>query len=344
MKNSVSIGRFRICQTEDAVTGASDIYDLVLAGVSWESRATKALEIAKLRHGKTVLIRFASSDPAIVARKDATEAELRKMRPDAELLQLESSLSFQKNSALLERRLIETVMEVGRPLRVFIDISCIPRSYCAFLVGLGFGRELVGRLDCGYSEGFYTWEAASADVASGPRSIISLGEWSSLQIPYLEAQETIPAERDLLVQIGGEIGYSLPFVERYEPVRLGLMFIENGVERVLVNKNEESAYNTLIAEPKVARSDYAIEDVVGVTRHIHDFCALEPDRVVTGLAIGSKAHSLGMALAAVDIENLEVVCRIPTSYGSGDVAATGRVFYYSIEDRFEPTAYFGPAD
>jgi hypothetical protein len=288
-----------------------------------------------------LLLRFASSDTNIVAQKDTVEAVFREKFKNAETVHLGSALAFQENSASLERTLSEAFVKVGRPLRVLVDISCLPRSYCAFLVGLGFGREIFGRLDCLYSEGVYRWDVSSEDAGSGPRSIISVGEWASLQIPYLEAQETIPASRDLLVQIGGEIGYSLPFVERYEPIRLGLIFLKDGVVPVLVNRNEDSAYRTLIAEPKVARADYGIGDVVGVTEHIHDFCRVEPDRVVTGLAIGSKAHALGMALAAIDTENLEVVCRIPTSYKFNDVAPTGIVFHYRIEDRFEPAAYFG---
>lgn len=340
MKSETSIGRFRLAQLSapPSLDGARD-YDLLLFGVSWKSRAVTGIERTGLRSGRTLCLRFASTDPAVVAAKDTTQRAYESAFGAIELFSLKSSLLFSENSALIERRLTEIAQEVGRPLRVLLDISCLPRSYATFIIGLGFVREIFGRVDCLYSEGQYTWED-TADSMGGPRSLISIGEWASLQIPYLEAQETIPAERDLLVEIGGEIGYSLPFVERYEPVRLGLIFIEGGVDPVLVNKNEASAYNSLIAEPKVDRVDYPIGDVVSVVEHIHGFCGADRGRVVTGLAIGSKAHALAMALAAVDLDNLELVCRIPTSYARADVLPTGNVFFYRAQDRFEPTSYF----
>lgn len=316
-------------------------YDLVILGVSWESRSTCAISSIGLQKTPNLCIRFASSDPEVLALKDANESKLRAHFENPTILNLSSSISFQENATSVEKILVTLSQDRGRPLKILLDITALPKSYCAFIVGVGFGRDLLGRLDFVYTEGSYTWETPDPGAPDGPHSIISEGEWSSLQVPYLEAQETIPSSRDLLVEIGGEIGYSLPFVERYEPIRLGLIFIKDGVDPVLANRNEEIAYRTLIAEPKVTREDLPIGDVIGVVNHIHSFCGSEPDRVVTGLAIGSKAHAVAMALAAVDIENLEVVCRIPTSYRWSDVAPTGRAFFYSVQDRFEPTSYFG---
>jgi hypothetical protein len=103
--------------------------------------------------------------------------------------------------------------------------------------------------------------------------------------------------------------------------------------------SERAAYLELTSDPRLDRADIAIYDAVSVLAHVHAFCAAEPSRSVVGLAIGSKAQSLALALAALDIENLEVVCRVPSSYSLKDVGPTGRVFVYEIEDRFEPMAY-----
>ena len=140
--------------------------------------------------------------------------------------------------------------------------------------------------------------------------------------------------------LGGEIGLSLPFIERFEPERISVVFIKDGLDADKLEGSERAAYIELMSDPRLDRIEIAIDDAVAVLAHVHAFCATDPNRSIVGLAIGSKAQSLALALAALDIENLEVVCRVPTAYTSKDVCPTDRIFIYEIEDRFEPLAYF----
>jgi hypothetical protein len=339
MSDTLAVGRLRMRQGQLKVGVAlSQKYDLFISAVSWESRNTTALGIAGGFSSSALLLRFASSKPAADVLKDANQAKLVSLCPKNKILLLNQSTEFDTNSVLIETALRDRFQERKLPLRVLVDISCIPKAYISFLCGLGFTNDYVCRLDCLYSEG--TYNIAGASTPGGPLSIISEGEWTSQQIPYLEASDMFSSKRDLIVILGGEIGYSLPFIERYEPERLGVVFIRNGLDVDALVGSEKAAYAELTSEPKLQRADFDIDDVLGVLAHVHDFCNSGELRPVVGLAIGSKAQSLALALAALDLDNLEIVCRIPTGYSNVDVMPTGRVFLYEIEDRFEPTSYF----
>src|SRR3546814_1422946 len=54
----------------------------------------------------------------------------------------------------------------------------------------------------------------------------TLFPYTTLFRSYLEASEYIANDADLLVTLGGELGLSVPFIERFEPRRLGLICIE----------------------------------------------------------------------------------------------------------------------
>jgi len=338
--DTLSIGRLRLRQRPlTAPPTPSLSYDLVLCAVSWETRNAKAFDAFGGSSDPAVLLRFESGKPAADAAKDTNQAMLAALLPNHEALALARSTDFDANSGTLQTLIHDRYLQAKRPLRVLMDITCIPKCYVSFMCGLGFGNDYFCRLDCLYAEGAYTLTGVPAE-AGGPQSITSEGEWTSLQVPYLEAANVFSNERDLIVVLGGEIGYSLPFIERYEPERLSVVFIKGGPEGDQLEGSERVAYLELTSDPRLNRVELAIDDAVGVLAHVHGFCAAEPGRSVVGLAIGSKAQSLALVLASLDIENLEIVCRVPSAYSLRDVGPTGRVFIYEIEDRFEPMTYF----
>jgi hypothetical protein len=313
-----------------------------LAALSWERRATTGLTATVGLTGRLILLKFASTSPEIEAAKEAALLQFRKIY-SAELLDLDISTEFAKNANRIESFIQDVSVKAGRPLKVFLDITCVPKSYLLFLLGLGFSRNYVSRLDCVYSEGAYALADLSGEPAGGEkaRGIISEGEWESLQVPYLGAERAIPGARDLFVTMGGEIGLSLPFIEKYEPTKLGLVLIKESLvqtpEKLL--PSERAALNELLSEPNVLRKDVGLCDVVTLTRETISFCAESRVDAVSGIALGAKPHALALGIAALSQENLEIVCRIPKRYRPLDVAPTGDLAFYQIEDRFEPGAY-----
>lgn len=321
-------------------------YDLLILGVSWESRATATLSIIAKGAYETVAIKFASKSTSLDELKEARAREMSAVFDPLGRLDLPASTDVQACFRALEDWVRDRFVAAGRPLRILIDITCIPKTYIVFLLGLGFTREYMACFDCLYAAGLYNLNAEETGDPTrvrGPRGLVSEGEWVSRLIPYFESSEVIAASRDLIVTLGGEFGMSLPFIERFEPTKLALIFIAETAphEDLPMLASERSAVRELLAEPNVKRLDVGLGDLVSVANNAANFARKSDARAVTGLAIGSKPHALALGLAALSEKKMEIVCRTPFAYKSNDVEASGRFFFYSIEDRFEPLGYFG---
>ncbi|WP_271596286.1 hypothetical protein [Bradyrhizobium sp. CCBAU 25360] len=320
-------------------------YDLVLSTLSWEQRGTAALERLGREIDELCLLRFNSSkNPAANQRKDEQLKLLSQFSKCCIPVELDSSTSFSANVQKIDDLLQAKVVSKKRPLRVLCDITCIPKSYLLLLIGLGFRKNYFARLDCLYAEGQYPLgkqHEASASLANTTGSITSEGVWESLPVPFFESESTIPNHRDVLVTLGGEVGLTLPFIEKYEPRRLGLVMISESEVQTpsRLPKSEQYALSELQGEPNVERVNLSLTDVIGTVRYSIDFCKQSSADTITALAIGSKTHALALGIAALSQPRMEIICRIPTRYTTLDVEANGRVVGFEIEDRFEPNAY-----
>jgi hypothetical protein len=319
-------------------------YDLVVAGLSWEARGPTALANLNGLEAPLTLLKFKSRSEDVEKAKAAQLEVFRTLRADLRLKELEASTDAEKNFASIKVWLQDLYARTGRPLSILLDITCIPKTYVLYLIGLGFSDELVARMDCVYTPGHYdlvSGDAGKLPALTGPRSLLSEGEWHSRQIPYLEASEYIANDADLLVTLGGELGLSLPFIERFEPRRLGLIFIEetSPSRDTPMLGSERMAYEELLREPNAMQVDIKLCDAVGVARHAVTFMESTIARGTTMMAIGSKPHAIGIALAALANPRVEVVCRTPTSYRAVDVQSLGDTMLYEIEDRFDPSTY-----
>src|SRR3546814_9251550 len=96
------------------------------------------------------------------------------------------------------------------------------------------------------------------------------------------------------------------------------------------------AYDELLREPNAVQEDIKLCDAVGVARHANAFIENTAARGATMMAIGSKPHAIGIALAALSDPRVEVVCRTPASYRAVDVHPSAEPMFYEIEDRFDP--------
>src|SRR3546814_18624139 len=101
----------------------------------------------------------------------------------------------------------------------------------------------------------------------------TLFPYTTLFRSYLEASEYIANDADLLVTLGGELGLSVPFIERFEPRRLGLICIEetSPSRNVPMLQSERMANDELLREPNAVQEDIKLCDAVGVARHANAF-------------------------------------------------------------------------
>jgi len=341
----VAIGHINLNQNE-LTTPWSPVrqYDFVMGGLSWESRASYAFETMSDGRDQINLIKFVSRDDSVEQMKSIVYDKFKNLFHDTRVIPLAPSVGAHENFQMLEQWFRDKYVSIGRPMRVLMDITCIPKTYILFILGLGFTRDYLACFDCLYSPGLYDLSTPNTEMIvgrGGPRAILSEGEWHSRQIPYLEPRNIIASDRDLIVTLGGELGLSLPFIEKFEPRRLGLIYIkERCPDRPApMLASERSALDDLLREPNVQRADIDLCDARGAAQHAMDFARLSTAGTVTGVAIGSKPHALGIGLAALADKKLEVVCRTPASYRAADVKPDGRLFAYQIADRFEPFSY-----
>ncbi|WP_265517937.1 hypothetical protein [Nitratireductor luteus] len=291
------------------------------------------------------LIKFKSASTEIETMKAESRATFEMLAPIRSVLDLDQSTMIQENFVALEAWFRERYMDLGRPLKILIDISCIPKSYLLFLVGLGFTRDYFACLDCVYAAGQYDLirdhVVNGAPAIVGPRALVSLGDWRSTLIPYLTAAEYLPGSSDLIVAMGGEFGLSLPFIERVEPGRLDLIFIEETApsdDRPML-ESERLALKGLTSAPNATRGDYSLLDVISVANRAVNFSRAGPSAGTTAMALGSKPHALALAVASLSEAKMNVITRVPGSYTAIDVKPTGRMLFAQIEDRFDPCNY-----
>lgn len=345
MADELAVGDFVVRQRELKPSEALDrSYDLVVAGLSWESRGPTALANLKGLNAPLTLLKFMSRSEDVESAKAAQLEVFRALRADLGVKELDASTDAEKNFASIKAWLQDLYANTGHPLSILLDVTCIPKTYVLYLIGLGFSDELIARMDCVYTPGQYdlvSGDAGTPPALTGPRSLLSEGEWHSRQIPYLEASEYIANDADLLVTLGGELGLSLPFIERFEPRQLGLICIEetSPSRDCPMLGSERMAYEELLREPNAKQVDIKLCDAVGVARYAVTFMESSVARGTTMMAIGSKPHAIGIALAALANPRVEVVCRTPASYRAVDVQSSGVPMLYEIEDRFDPSTY-----
>jgi hypothetical protein len=319
-------------------------YDLYLSALSWEARGTKFVEEFGNELPPVSILRFASSDPEIGAAKKAKLAVMRAHCKIARIINLQISTNLQENYKVIESMLRDRAAKTKRPLRVLVDISCIPKAYVMFLVGAGFSRDYLAVMDCVYVAGAYDHTAVDPPkfgLTTGNRTLVSVGDWRPEPIPYLTAADLMPARRDLLVTLGGELGMARSFMDRIEPERTMLVFIEEdapGPDRQMV-PSEQIALKHLVGDSRSEQHNLSLGNVIGVAEQAISFIRESSCGGVSGMALGAKSHALALAIASLSESRLEIIVRVPVSYKGLDVLPSGPIHMFELTDRFEPCSY-----
>ncbi|MFP3385874.1 hypothetical protein [Tritonibacter sp. SIMBA_163] len=348
MRNEI-FGHFNCGHQELEDNLPASNYDYVLTTISWETRSNFAFSKLDLSGASVVAFRFCTDDERVEAKKDTCELWLRENFTSVSRVDLQKSVRVDENFATLKEEILDLYRAKRRPLKVLVNITCLPKAYVLFLLGLCMSADLVLDFDCLYAPGKYDLTSSNEDPdvnLGGPRSLVSLGKWTPVRIPYLSPGEFLPPNRDLIVSVGGEIGHSLPLVRTLEPRNVFLVYISESApsdEREM-HASERVAYEELKSEPNTSNTDLKLHDAIGVCSYTQTALSASGSTGVTAMAIGSKSHALGLGIAALCDRRIEVVCRIPTAYAPLDVEARGDVHFFRVRDRFEPLAYVRLSD
>ena len=283
-------------------------YDLVLTTLSWEQRATFSFlsQDGGIEHA--VALRFRSATESIDARKDAQLCCLRSKIDCVEELRLDAAVDVEQNFERFRKYIEELYSKAGKPLKVLMDISCLPKNYLLFFIGIGFSYDYFACLDCVYSAGHYDLNRTSDSATQEPdrihRALVSSGDWTSRQIPFLGSTSVFPSSRDLIVSMGGEIGLAVPFVTRAEPDKLSLAFIAETApsDTSQMLKSERLAYRSLLSEPGVTETKFSLGDALGAANYFIATAGNSGAECVSIMVLGSKSHALGAGVAGLACE------------------------------------------
>src|SRR3546814_6171222 len=91
------------------------------------------------------LFKFASRSQEI---EDAKALQLRTfltLQPDLTIKDLDASTEAEKNFKAIKAWLQDLYAKAERPLTILLDITCVPKTYLLYLIGLGFSDVLVVR-------------------------------------------------------------------------------------------------------------------------------------------------------------------------------------------------------
>jgi hypothetical protein len=333
-----ALGWLNVRQSEVSSSDTlSPPYDLCIATVSWESRCTATALLLKGANSPCVFLKFLSASSETLKRKDQNYRDMKGvLAGNCSLKELGPSLEFDSNFPQIESLVRDTFARTGRPIRILLDATCMPKRYLLCLIGLGFKREYVCAFDIIYAEGRYDLPTAPR-LSRMPihRGLVSEGEWRSVQVPFFESSDFAAERRDLCISTGAEISVAMPLVERMDARRINVIEILGSDARVPKVAHELAALARIKSESNVTSASFDLHDVIGVAQHIISCREI----AMTCMAIGSKPHSIGLAIAGLADDLIEIVCRAPGGYVAGEVKPAGKIFRFSLEDRFEPLSY-----
>lgn len=324
---------------KDIVLNAPE-YDLIILTATWESRGKEfvnKIKYASKSQTKILVLFFKSDDEVVVGSKEAFFSILKKKcKGMVTRVDLDYSTSIDLNFKKIKKTISEFRKTKGTALKILFDISCTPKSYTSFIFGLGFRGEFSTRLDVFYAE------AAKYSLKDGVRfsakhNLMTVGDWSIVQIPYFESVEFITSSHPTVISLGAEIKACIPLVERIEPKVLHVLHIENFAVRIpsKVAKREEPFLDMLSQNYGAQNKSFPLGDIHSIGNYVKNL-AKDPIRC---LLLGPKLHAIGILLAGVAEENIEINCRVPSSYSSADVSASGICHFIKIFDRFDPENY-----
>lgn len=306
-------------------------YDLLVCASSWDRRCRAIADVDLIRANAGLLFLFSKRDvQGLREEHDDLLAQYFESRCEAFQYITADSGDLDRNWSSL-RGTIDTVVEKQkRPLRVFVDLSAIPRYLSLGLLGYCFERGLAESVTYGYAEGRY-----SPNQGSPTSDLFTEGTWDAAAIPSLEGEWEPHKNRLYIVSVGFEGTKTLRFVNKSEPDRVALLFPDPAVDaesgKRTRENNERLIAHFQIPDEKIARA-HAADPVAGWQQlesiGLENF---EKENCLY-LCCGTKPHSLAITLRAISSGTGAVMYVVPESHRPTEVSPNGKYWKYEVTD------------
>ena len=231
----------------------------------------------------------------------------------------------------LRSLLVEEGLRIGRPMRVFIDMSSMPRYLSLGVLGYGFRSGLVDSID------FYYAEASSYDTASDTAPVFTEGRWHPWPIVGLGGLSPARARTHLVVSAGFEGKQTKKLVDTIEPDRISIMFAEPGASPVAEGRsrdeNESLVRTYLVPDSNILsaplNTQHAAELLELMLSSKSESATPFPE-VTSFLLAGPKPHSLAAAAVAIKRGRGDVLYVRPDEHRETDVDSWGTCWLTTI--------------
>jgi len=200
-------------------------------------------------------------------------------------------------------------------------------------------------MECVYAEAAYRLLGAGVKRKVNVRDFsFSFGEWETVEVPFIEAPVLAGHRRNLIISVGAEVRQARAHANRFEPSEIALVGVINSKDRLelsaVVDAKGRDSYFEAVKDGGGTAELVELEDVLGVLKVVFEAINKFRDTTSTRIfAVGCKPHALAMAVAALSLPGVELVCRKPGAYANYDAAPIGPIHHFQLVDRFEPSSF-----
>lgn len=304
------VGERRELSAEGVVSG---VYDIVVVGASWDVRCRTAIQFTGLSGGTAIMLSYKNkgSTGRSTESQELLSGFFALRMSDYILLDVDSA-EMVPTWASVRQAVVDVYARLGRPLRIAIDLSSVPRYVSLGLLGF------CARTGCASWMTFWYTAANSYAVEHETETVIdtakfTIGRWLPQPIPALSRPTAGGKPMHLIVSAGAEGSLTQRMVEDLEPGRLTVIYSNSDENDLLkwVKGENRSLEQAFVLRPEDAR-EWPLFDIGGLIAEllrdikVNDFDDRGRKVEHSLLVCGSKPHALAFAVAAcmADVKNV----------------------------------------
>ena len=158
-------------------------YDLVVLASSWDRRSICLAKAGEIHAAQGILFLFSKRDDlGLRDNHDQILCDFMKDNFAEHKTFLGESSDFRDLWAEFEKHIIDNCSRLGRPLRILVDLSTIPRYFSVGLLARSMRIGLAEHVSFFYAEGTYPDESNDEEK----HDLFTAGGWDAVAIPGLE--------------------------------------------------------------------------------------------------------------------------------------------------------------
>lgn len=282
--------------------GVDGDYDFILSAASWDVRCVRMMDhCTNLRTSFLAIVEYANQG---TSGRSGSHLALLKSQADAVSDHPPAVLRLDSEDILSSWRTLRVLLQdifrnIGRPLRLLVDLTSLPRYLSLGLLGYGLTSGFAVELDYYY--------ARALSYETGPLfDSFTSGRWLPWPIVGLGRPTRARSRTHLVVSAGMEGAKTRKLVNALEPDRISVVFSSPGASEEVERRSRlenQSLIDAYLVPPEqvldlplsVPEAHAALEELRRPELEAHEAFP----EVTSFLLCGSKPHALAMAIASM---------------------------------------------